>query len=395
MKVKQSKKKRLWAVIVVVLIFVAWLLGALRSETNLTPYIKKAVPEADHIIKVEDGLYSAWEDSTEKIHLGYVALGQADGYGGPLTVAVAVNPSGEILGTVIADHKETPAWMRRLSKGDLLSSITGKQYSDAFKIGGDLDGVTGATTTSKAIALAVVKGSQAAALQMGLPGRPPASLEIIFGIPEIVLLALFITVYLGSISNFKYTRQIRWVSMLTGMVILGFIYNKPLTLVHISKFMMGYWPQWQTDLYWYILLGVILIIFIVENRNMYCEWFCPFGAAQECMGLIGGVKLSRPRRTHHALRVFQRVLALGAVLLGLYFRNPGLANYELYGTLFDLVGTSIQFAALGLILIAAMFIRRPWCNYLCPIRPVMEIIRIFRGWVREIWKRTKLNTKRL
>ncbi|MFC1839425.1 4Fe-4S binding protein [Thermodesulfobacteriota bacterium] len=392
---KRSYKKRLWAVIVVFLIFATWFLGALRSEINLASYIQKAVPEADHVVKIRDGLYSAWGDSAEKNLLGYVALGRASGYGGPLTVAAAVNPSGEIINAVIADHKETPAWMMRVSKSRLLSSMAGKRYEDAFKIGSDLDGVTGATATSRAIAGAVVNGSQAAARQMGLPSRPPVTPEIIFGIPEIVLLALFITVYLGSLNNYKYKRQIRWISMLTGMIILGFIYNNPLTLIHISKFIMGYWPQWQTDLYWYLLLGGILIIFIVNNRNLYCEWFCPFGAAQECMGLIGGINIRRPRRTHNALRILQRILALGAVLTGLYFRNPGLANYELYGTLFALVGTSIQFAALGLILIAAMYIRRPWCNYLCPIKPVLEIIRIFRGWVSEIWKRTNLNTKRL
>lgn len=392
---KGSNKKRLWAVIVLFLIFSAWVLGALHSEINLIPYVHRAVPEADHVVRVTDGLYTAWEDSSENNLLGYIAIGSGNGFGGPLTVTVAVNPSGVIIGTVITSQKETPAWMNRVSKSGLLSSIAGKRYDDNFEIGSDLDGVTGATATSNAIAEAVLKGSRTAASRMDLPINLQASPDIIFGIPEIILLALFITVYLGRLNNQKYRRQIRWITMLTGMVALGFIYNNPLTLVHVSKFISGYWPQWQTSLYWYLLLGGIFLTFIVNNRNHYCEWFCPFGAAQECMGLIGGMKIPRPRRTHNLLRTIQRMLALGAVLTGLYFRNPGLANYELYGALFDLVGTSIQFAALGLILIAAMFIRRPWCNYLCPIRPVMEFIRIFRGWFREIWKKKNLDIEKI
>ena len=390
---KRSNKKRIWASIVIALIFVTWALGAVRSEFNLIPYIQQTVPEADHIVKVTDGFYNAWADNAEEDLLAHVVLGQASGYGGPLTMAVAVNPSGKIVGAVIADHKETPAWMSRVLKSNLLTSLSGKLYTDPFEIDSDLDGVTGATKTSKAIAEAVVNGSQAAVQYLGLPVKSRASPKIIFGIPEIVLLALFVVGYLSHRTNFKYKRQTRWGSMLVGMIVLGFIYNSPLTLVYISKFIMGYWPQWQAGLYWYFLLSGIFIIFIVHNRNPYCGWFCPFGAAQECMGLIGGVTLSRPRRVHNVLKMLQRVLALGAILLGLYFRNPGLTNYELYGTLFGLVGTSIQFTALGLILIAAMFIRRPWCNYLCPIRPVLEIIRIFRGWVKEIWKTTNLNTK--
>ena len=181
--------------------------------------------------------------------------------------------------------------------------------------------------------------------------------------------------------------------MLVGMIILGFICNSPLTLGYITKLILGYFPQWQTSLYWYFLISGVFLIIIIDNRNPYCEWFCPFGAAQECMGLIGGGKLRRLGRLHNALKILQRILALAAVMLGVYFRNPGLSNYELYGALFGLVGTSIQFAALGLVLIAAMFIRRPWCNYLCPIPPVLDIIRVLRDWMKGLWKTTNQSSK--
>jgi hypothetical protein len=390
---KRSNRRRIWAVIVVALVFFTWILGAKRSELGLTPYIRQALPEADHFTKVGDGLYNAWADSSEEKLLGHVCIGQANGYGGPLTMAVAVSPSGEIIGAVIADHKETPAWITRVLKSDLITSLAGKFYTDPFEIGDDLDGVTGATATSKAIARALVNGTHVAVQHLGLPVKSRISPEIIIGIPEIVLLALLAVVYLGHRRKFKHKKQIRWGLMLVGMIVLGFIYNSPLTLVHITKFTMGYWPQWQTALYWYILIIGIFIIYIADNWNPYCEWFCPFGAAQECMGLIGGTKLPKPRRGKNVLSILQRTLALGAILLGLYFRNPGLTNYELYGTLFGLVGTSIQFAALGLILIAALFIRRPWCNYLCPIKPVFELIGICRNWAKEIWKATNPNTK--
>jgi polyferredoxin len=40
---------------------------------------------------------------------------------------------------------------------------------------------------------------------------------------------------------------------------------------------------------------------------------------------------------------------------------------------------------LGVVLIAALFIRRPWCSYLCPLRPVTDFIRLVRNWIRDIW----------
>ena len=46
--------------------------------------------------------------------------------------------------------------------------------------------------------------------------------------------------------------------MLVGLFVLGFVYNAPITLAYIVKLVLGYWPQWQTNLYWYFLIGGIL-----------------------------------------------------------------------------------------------------------------------------------------
>ena len=173
--------------------------------------------------------------------------------------------------------------------------------------------------------------------------------------------------------------------MLVGMIILGFVYTRPLTLSDISKFLLGFWPQWQTNLYWYLLIGGILFVFTVDNKNPYCEWFCPFGAAQECMGAIGGAKSRSAGSYKNILKWLQRGLAWLAILLALLFRNPGLTSYEIFGTLFDLKGSTMQFALLGIVLITSLCIRRPWCNYLCPLRPVTDLYRAFRKWIIESW----------
>ncbi len=198
--------------------------------------------------KIDGGLYSAWEDDTETALIARIAIRTGDGYGGPLRTAVAVDPSGTVIGIALADDKETPAWMERVVESGLISRLVGKNHRDDFLLGADVDGVTGATYTARAIADATADGSRAAADTLGLPtaDRPPP--KIVFGIPEVVLILLF-------------------------------------------------------------------------------------------------------------------------------------------GTLFELLGSSIQFAALGLVLIAALFIKRPWCNYLCPIRPVVDLIRLLRNTVKEQWRK--------
>jgi len=386
------RSDRFFALAALILIAVVWIVSAMRTQADLMPVVGQTVPEADHIDKQDSDLYTAWADAGESEFIARIAIGSADGYGGPLRAAVAVNQSGRVVGVAIADDKETSAWMERVLGSDLLSSLTGKRYDDEFILGSDVDGVTGATYTARALASATAAGSRKAAAAFGLPIKEPDPPRIVFGVPEIVLILLFAIGFFGHQSRFPYTKQARWVSMITGLIVLGFVYNSPITLAYITKLVLGYWPQWQTNLYWYFLIGGILFVFTVDNKNPYCQWCCPFGAAQDCMGAIGGAKGRTPARFRRLLIWLQRLLTLAAILLGVWFRNPGVASYELFGTLFELLGSSIQFVALGLVLIAALFIKRPWCNYLCPIRPVTDLIRLIRQTVKERWQKATLRT---
>jgi hypothetical protein len=388
---KRLRVERILGGIAVITFIAAWIIGAVRARADLMPAIQQAMPDADHIELIDNGLYRAWDDEAEMDLLGYVALGEANGYGGPMILAVAVSPQGEVLGVSVASDKETPSWMDRVMDTDFLGSFANKIYRDPFVVGDDVDGITGATYTSRAMAEAVLDASRSVAAHVGLPLAEKPKPKIVIGIPEIVLLGLFAVGYVGHKPNFKYKKQVRWVSMITGMLVLGFVYNNPLSIVYINKFLMGFWPQWQTNLYWYILIGGILFVFTVDNKNPYCEWFCPFGAAQECMGAVGGAKVRSSGNYRPFLKWLQRGLAWAAILIALLYRNPGVTSYEIFGTLFELIGSGVQFILLGLVLIASLFIRRPWCAYLCPLHPVDEFIRMTRKWVLGLWPKRKQN----
>ena len=317
--------------------------------------------------------------------MGYVATGPAQGYGGELWIAVGMDTQGIIIGLTIIDHGETPPFFRRVLRKDFLENLQGKKYSDPFILGQDVEGVTGATYTCRAISEAVRKASRTiASRNLGFPVPPESPPPIRFGFPEFLLIALFILGFFGRRPRFKYKKTARWVSMLTGLVVLGFIFNKPLTLTIINNILLGFWPYWRLDLYWIILLLGIFFVVTADNKNPYCEWFCPFGAAQECLGVIGGAKFKISERYRPFFHWFQRILALTAIVVALIYRNPSISSYEVFGAFFRLIGADYQFALLGVVLVAALFIRRPWCGYLCPLRPVTDFIRMMHTWLKEL-----------
>ena len=176
--------------------------------------------------------------------------------------------------------------------------------------------------------------------------------------------------------------------MLSGMAVLGFMVNHPLTLVDINKFLMGYWPDVHYQLYWYLLTFGVLLIFLTTNRNVYCHSVCPFGAAQECLAVLGKAKSFHSKQYHGFFKWLRRSLVWLALLIALIFRNPGISSYEVYSTLFSLSGTNREVLFLTLVLLFSLFVKRPWCKYLCPVPAFEDYLR----FVKKTSKRMVLDT---
>ncbi len=386
-KMKKSMDVEFWlALLAIACIIVAAFIGYNQSSGSIEPALRQAVPDAVRFEKLDDITYASYSSEEEESFLNYISLGEANGYGGPMTLAVATNLEGEITGIGVVEHRETPSWFKKVSDHDFLSTLLGKSYDDAFVIGEDVDAVGGATLTSRGMANAALEASRnIASTQLDFSVPPPVVPKIQFGVPEIVLLALYAIAFIGHRREFKYTKQARWLTMLTGMVVLGFLYTNPLTISYINQLLLGFWPDWHTHLYFYLLIGGIFLVLIIDNKNPYCLWFCPFGAAQECMGKVGNAKQAKANKASPYLKWAQRALAFTAIIVALLYRNPGISSYEVFGTFFDLSGSILSFMILGLVLVAAIFIRRPWCNYLCPIPPIEGFIKMFRRKVKSIW----------
>jgi NosR/NirI family nitrous oxide reductase transcriptional regulator len=262
----------------------AWLLGGALSRVDVTPVLPQALPGAERFEPLEGGTFAAYQKGAR---MGYVARGEAAGYGGPLELAVAVDEEGTVLGASVVAHRETPSFFQRVAASGLLDRLAGKSWEEPFEPGVDVDAVTGATTTSRALAEAVRSGARRVARdQLGRAVPEPEATPVRFGAPEIAVLALYAAGFVGQRRRLRYRKALRWATLLAGLFVLGFWLNLPLTISRVSSFLLGYWPQWQTNLYWYLLIGGILFIATVDNKNGYCAWFCPFGAAQECMAVM-------------------------------------------------------------------------------------------------------------
>jgi len=380
---RRNRRERLLLLLAAVAVVLAWFYGYFTSGTDVAPLVPKVIPGVVSVA-IQGDLFVG-TDATGQI-IGYAATSTAPGYGGPIDVLVGVDPNGVVLGVEIVAQRESPGFFRLVKKSDLIADYTGRAVTDPLRLGDDLDAITGATVSTEGVTNAVRAAVRTLAVTALDTTLPPESTPIKFGAPEIVLILLFAAGYIGHrIRKPALKKRVRWGTLLAGMIFLGFIYTAPLTITMIASLLSGYWPDWHSNLYWYLLIGGILFVTTVESKNPYCQWFCPFGAFQECLAAVSGAKAYRPRTLSDAFKWVQRGLSFTAIVLGLALRRPGVAGYEPFATLFDLRGSMIQWALLIIVVLASLLMYRPFCNYLCPMDPVIDIIAATRRWIKETW----------
>ena len=121
----------------------------------------------------------------------------------------------------------------------------------------------------------------------------------------------------------------------------------------------------------------------VIGAKLFCGWVCPFGALQEIINRIpvpAGKKIKLPFKISNGIRI--SIFAISLVMVfatgsDLYTYHSILNPFELFDWHFELVLTVL----VGAVLIASVFVYRPFCYLVCPVGLltwVLEHVSIFR-----------------
>lgn len=151
------------------------------------------------------------------------------------------------------------------------------------------------------------------------------------------------------------------------------------------------WELFLTDPFLFLFWWFIIITTFFWGRGMFCGWMCPYGAmtsiAFRVAGALGLARFQRklPHDWHDRLKWLK--YAVFAALLFVSFYSMGLAEklaeVEPFKTTF-LIGVWNRpwpFAAFwGALFVAALFVERPFCKYLCPLGAGLAVPSTFRWW---------------
>jgi NosR/NirI family transcriptional regulator, nitrous oxide reductase regulator len=377
---------------VLVVLAVASLLGALlyarlAGGPDLVPLLARTLEAGESLGKESKGVHEVL--GKDGSVAGYLTVATAPGYGGPLVTATRLDKEGEVVAVVPLSHKETPGFFTAVLQSGYLKQFQGLSAGSPFSLTEDLQGVSGATITSAALARAVRDGAHEAGRNIfGLSVSEPPALAGM-GTKEWALIAML------ALSALLFSRK--WVKLrlpflVLSVLVMGFWLGAMFAIPQLTALVMGYAPPLRESLHWYILVVGVVGLTVFFGHAWYCYWLCPFGGVQELLSYVGkGMVKPGPglRKTLGWLR--WAVLWAGAMVAFLTL-SPGAGGVEPFSTLFLFKGSTLQWMLLLLVLVGAILVPRLWCNYLCPVGAFHTLIDWGRREVKALWRRTR-NTK--
>jgi len=197
------------------------------------------------------------------------------------------------------------------------------------------------------------------------PGDPPIWTTGFIAYAAVILLV-------PALLFLKRSRRARAIILLGSLAYFGFLQAAcpsptgaiEMALIHIGD---------RAPILMYLLkIGIVVIPALLFGRY-FCGWICPKGAIQEY--------LYRPRLALRIPGKVDRALKYGKyVMLVLLILAPLVRHYRLYRAIgpfkviFNLGGSTGLVIFLGAVLVASVFISRPFCRYLCPLGALLGII---------------------
>ncbi len=299
------------------------------------------------------------------------------GYQGPTNARIAIDLRGELVNVQILESFDNEPYTRYVRNdayfAKLLRRYSIEQWNAMELKQSDIEGVSGATMTSMAVAEGIIATAREYKEHIDAPKRKELTAWLVKTSDLGTLLIIAIGFIIG-MTGLRGNARLRVVFQVVLVVYLGLINGHLLSLA-----MLVGWSQ--SGIPWTTAVGLVALSIaavatpIFSQRNIYCSHLCPHGAVQQLLPrrwkLAG--QLSRKWRT---ILLSIRPLLIGwALLVGLLQLPISLVNIEPFDAYSWRAAAwgSIAVAITGLLV--SLRIPMAYCRYGCPTGALLQYVR--------------------
>lgn len=317
------------------------------------------------------------------------------GYNSVTPLNIYLDSCDKIVEVEMCENRESRGYINNVVESGFLDSWDGLTVEEAAKH--HVDAVSGSTFSSTAMA-------QSLQTRMSLLSQQKARLyswdwNLLIRQVCVLIVTILATIcfFMPKRKKFKNSESrglgdlvtLRRIILLLSIAILGFWTNSLLSLSMFCNWLTN-GVSLAIQLPLLIIAALSIILPLVTKKAFYCQYLCPFGAAQEFVGLIKsndkGLKtkdesqksLSIKANIYKVFSVLRKVTLLSLLIifaLGVGLDLSVVEPFPIFN--YQSIGFGVAIFA-AVILILSIFIKKPWCNYLCPTGTLLESFRNLR-----------------
>ena len=313
------------------------------------------------------------------------------GYIDEIALLVGMNESGQITGVKLLAHQENQEYIDQiLSKGFLNHFLE----RDPTKKWDDIETVTGATISANAMRDDIHTASLAAVekvLKSGIiktTGETVSSIGPQFSrqLKESFIVVLLVALATTAVFLPRY-QILRRVSLLLSFIIIGPVFNIPITIGNFVELGQGSLPNMANLALSILLIFAVAAAFI--KGPVYCSYLCPFGALQDGASALKTPKCSIDDLWMRRARRFRWIILIVTIIAIAGFNLFAFRKIEPFALCFTFYRENPVWPLVIVILIASLFLRRPWCRLFCPTGLLVELFSKTGGNIRTKLRRIK------
>jgi len=322
------------------------------------------------------------------------------GYQGPTDSVVGFDPAGRVCGLLVLTSFDNDPYVgyvrddwsfRKLFAGRTFAELAGAEPELA-----DVEGVSGATMTSQAVARGIVEAAAAEAARRRQKHRSlAADLAAWAGSVEGPQWGALAVIAVGLVTGYSRLRGYRFGRLIVPVVVLaylGFGAGAVLSQAQLWGWAAAGLPRGATVLLF--LTAVALLTPVTTGRNIYCAHLCAHGAAQQLLA-----KAIRPQRRRfleparrRLVMLLRRIRWLPAALLGVaamatIFELPlSLVDLEPFDAYVPAVAGSVVLVIFVVSLLASCLSPMAYCRHGCPTGALLDQLRLHGRSNRLSWR---------
>lgn len=182
-------------------------------------------------------------------------------------------------------------------------------------------------------------------------------------------------VTLAMVSFFRKSEALKVATLIASVAYLGLYKSQLISIVNVFGLLTANLPIFTYNVGWYFFAVFTLVSTVLWGR-LYCGRVCAFGAMTQLMDKVvpARLRVDLPRALERRAGYIKYGILAGAVGYFLATRDMSHFKYVEPFWMFTFQQSTGLWIALGVLLVATVFVRNLYCRFLCPVGAFLGLI---------------------